>query len=103
MMPVHVPRSVETTREAVNRYLRGCSIKGTLRYQIDYTTSPDIVSTDLVGNRAASIVDSEATIVAGRHCVLYVWYDNEYGYACQVIRMLEYIAGVRPNAYPAEG
>jgi glyceraldehyde 3-phosphate dehydrogenase (phosphorylating) len=93
----------ETDREEVNRFMRRCSLRGPLRYQIDYTTSPDIVSSDLVGNRAASIVDSDATIADGKRCVLYVWYDNEYGYACQVIRMLESIAKVRPRAYPAEG
>ncbi len=90
-------------KETVNRYLRGCSLQGRLRYQIAYTTSPDIVSSDLVGNRSASIVDSEATIADGKNVVLYVWYDNEFGYACQVIRLLESIAGVRPKAYPIEG
>ena len=93
----------ETTRDEVNAFLRRCSLRGPLRYQIDYLTSPDIVSSDLVGNRAASIIDSEATIAEGKRCVIYAWYDNEFGYACQVIRLLEYIAGVRPEAYPAEG
>ena len=93
----------ETTRDDVNAFLRRCSLRGPLRYQIDYLTSPDIVSSDLVGNRAASIIDSDATIVDGKRCVVYAWYDNEFGYACQVIRLLEAIAGVRPKAYPAEG
>lgn len=92
-----------TTVEEVNAYLRDRALKGSLRYQLGYTTSPDIVSTDLVGHTAAGIVDAEATVVAGDRCVLYVWYDNEYGYACQVVRLLESIAGVRPPAYPAEG
>ena len=100
---LHLELAKPTSRDEVNDFLRRCSIAGPLRYQIDYTTSPDIVSSDLVGNRAASIIDSGATIAEGRRAVLYVWYDNEFGYACQVIRLLESIAGVRPRAYPAEG
>ena len=86
-----------TDRDELNEHLRELSMEGSMQYQIDYTTSPDIVSSDLVGNRHASIVDSDATIMHGdKDCVLYVWYDNEFGYACQVVRMLENVAGVRP-------
>ena len=85
-----------TSREDLNSYLRDLSMEGPMQYQIDYMTSPDIVSSDLVGNRHASIVDSDATIMHGdSDCVLYVWYDNEFGYACQVVRLLENVAGVR--------
>ena len=92
-----------TDKETLNAYLRNLSLEGPLQYQIDYTTSTDIVSTDLVGNRHASIVDSHATLVHenGRQCTLYVWYDNEFGYACQVTRLLEHIAHVRPPFFPA--
>ena len=92
-----------TNKETLNAYLRNLSLEGSLQYQIDYTTSTDIVSTDLVGNRHASIVDSHATLVhdSGRQCTLYVWYDNEFGYACQVTRLLEHIAHVRPPFFPA--
>jgi glyceraldehyde 3-phosphate dehydrogenase len=91
-----------TTREAINAHLRALSLEGRLQYQLGYTTSPDIVSSDLVGNRAASIVDSHATLVHddGDKCTLYVWYDNEFGYACQVSRLLEHVAQVRPKVYP---
>jgi glyceraldehyde 3-phosphate dehydrogenase len=89
-----------TSVKELNGHLRALSIKGPLRYQIDYTASPDIVSSDIVGNHHAGVVDSEATIVRDNRCVLYVWYDNEYGYACQVMRMLERVARVRPLSYP---
>jgi glyceraldehyde 3-phosphate dehydrogenase len=56
------------------------------------------VSTDLVGSRAASVVDSQATIVAENRLTLYVWYDNEFGYSCQVLRVAMDMAGVSiPN------
>ena len=47
----------------------------------------------MVGSRYAGIVDSQATIAEGDHCVLYVWYDNEFGYSCQVVRVMEQMAG----------
>jgi glyceraldehyde 3-phosphate dehydrogenase len=46
------------------------------------------------------VVDSLATIVEGNRCVLYVWYDNEFGYSCQVVRMLDRIAGLELPSLP---
>jgi glyceraldehyde 3-phosphate dehydrogenase len=86
-----------TTLEEVSEYLRYASLHSDLQRQIDFTTSPDVVSSDLVGNRHACIVDGEATIVNDNRAVLYVWYDNEFGYACQVIRVVQRWAGI---AYP---
>ena len=42
-----------------------------------------------------------ATIVSadGKNIVLYIWYDNEYGYSHQVIRLAKYIAKVRRFTY----
>jgi len=86
-----------TTLEEVSEYLRYASLHSDLQRQIDFTTSPDVVSSDLVGNRHACIIDGEATIVNDNRAVLYVWYDNEFGYACQVIRVVQRWAGI---AYP---
>ncbi|RMG88662.1 MAG: glyceraldehyde-3-phosphate dehydrogenase [Candidatus Dadabacteria bacterium] len=86
-----------TTREELNDYLRRIALDSPLQNQIDFTTSPDIVSSDLIGSRHAGVVDGEATIVNGadgRNVVLYVWYDNEFGYACQVMRLLQQMAGL---------
>ena len=71
-----------------------------LQQQIGYTISKEAVSTDFVGDRHACVFDSQATIVNGEHCVLYCWYDNEFGYSCQVVRCLEEMAGVRWAMYP---
>jgi glyceraldehyde 3-phosphate dehydrogenase len=84
----------ETSRNVINEFLRDVALNSALKKQIDYVNSAEIVSSDVVGSRHAGVVDSEATIVSGRHCVLYVWYDNEYGYSCQVVRVLEYISGM---------
>jgi len=90
----------EVQKDEVNEFLRRVSTDSNLRQQIDYINSPDIVSTDLLGSTHAGVVDGLATIAAGNHLVLYVWYDNEYGYSNQVIRIVEEIGGVRPKIYP---
>jgi glyceraldehyde 3-phosphate dehydrogenase len=73
-----------------------------MQEQIDYTASTELVSTDLVGSPHAGIVDSQATIVDGDRLVLYVWYDNEYGYSAQVIRMMQDVVGLKPPRIPAD-
>ena len=90
----------ESTVKEVNNYLRGISLDSPLQGQIDYTSSPDAVSSDFIGTLKTGIIDSLATIVSGRRCVLYVWYDNEFGYSHQVVRILQYIAGLELPAYP---
>ena len=92
----------ETTLEELNDYLRWVSLHSPLQRQLDFIRSPDAVSTDFVGSRHASVVDAEATIVNGRHCVLYVWYDNEFGYSCQVVRLLQQLSGVEYPIYPKD-
>ena len=91
----------ETDVETLNSYLRAISLDSPLQNQIDYTNSPDVVSSDFVGSRHAGVVDSLATIVQGSRCVLYVWYDNEFGYSCQVVRMVQKMAGLELPALPA--
>lgn len=93
--------STSTTRDEVNDYLREMSLHSPLRKQIDYIDSPDVVSTDFVGSRRAGIVDGLATISTDKNLVLYVWYDNEFGYSCQVVRVMEEMAGVNPPSFPA--
>lgn len=93
----------ETSKEEVNEFLRKIALHSKLQNQISYTQSEDAVSSDFVGTREAGIVDSNATIVNGRHCVLYLWYDNEFGYCCQVARMVYKMAGVTYQLYPPEG
>ena len=80
--------------------MRHMALHSDLRKQIDYSNSPEVVSSDFVGSKHACVFDSEATIVNGRHAVLYLWYDNEYGYSCQVHRILEQMANVHYAVYP---
>lgn len=90
----------ETNREALNEFLRDVSLHSDLRRQIDFTNSPEVVSSDFVGSRHAGIVDAQATIVSGNRAVLYVWYDNEAGYSAQVVRVVNQMAGVNYPSFP---
>lgn len=90
----------EADKDELNEYMRQVALHSELRKQIDYSNSPEVVSTDFVGTRCACIFDSEATIVNGKSAVVYLWYDNEFGYSCQVHRILEQMAGVKYATYP---
>jgi glyceraldehyde 3-phosphate dehydrogenase len=92
----------DTSVEELNEFLRQKALHSSLQQQIGYTVSTEAVSTDFVGSRQACVLDSQATIVDGNSCVLYCWYDNEFGYSCQVVRCLEKFAGVVWPSYPLE-
>ncbi len=89
-----------TSKDELNAYLRDAALFSELQKQIDFSTSPEAVSTDFVGSRAAGVVDGLATIVDDKRCVLYVWYDNEFGYSCQVFRMMQAMAHCTLPAFP---
>lgn len=93
----------ETTRTEVLEYLRQVSLAGPLSRNLDYTAATDVVSSDFIGSRAASIVDANAAIVDGDTAILYLWYDNEFGYSCQVVRTVQYISGIEYPTYPRLG
>jgi glyceraldehyde 3-phosphate dehydrogenase len=89
------------TRDEVNEIVRKYALEGKLIEQIQYAFSNELVSTDVIGNPCPSVFDSQATIVSPdkKSVVLYVWYDNEYGYTRQVIRFSKHISGVRRPVY----
>lgn len=89
-----------TTKEELNEYLREMALASPLSAQIDYTDSTEIVSSDLVGSRHAGVVDGQATIAQDNRAVLYIWYDNEFGYSCQVVHCMEQMMGVRYQTFP---
>ena len=91
----------KTSLSSINTILKKYALEGDLVEQIKYSLSKEMVSSDIVGTSAPSIYDSKATIVSpnGKNIVLYIWYDNEYGYSHQVIRLAKYIAKVRRYTY----
>ncbi|MFD0797708.1 glyceraldehyde-3-phosphate dehydrogenase [Maribacter chungangensis] len=91
----------KTSMEGVNTILKKYALEGDLVEQIQYSLSKELVSSDIVGTSAPAIYDSKATLVSknGKNLILYIWYDNEYGYSHQVIRLAKYISKVRRYTY----
>jgi glyceraldehyde 3-phosphate dehydrogenase len=89
----------KVSKRSVNSLLKKYALEGDLVEQIKYSMDNELVSSDIVGSTAPSIFDSKATIVDKETIVIYVWYDNEYGYSHQVIRLAKYIAKVRRYTY----
>jgi len=91
----------EVTKEEVNEIVRNYALNGALVEQIQFAFSNELVSSDIIGNSCPSVYDSNATIISPdkKSIVLYIWYDNEYGYTRQVIRFSKYISEVRRAIY----
>lgn len=91
----------EVTKDDVNEIIRKYALEGALVEQIQYAFSNELVSSDVIGNPCPSVFDSQATIISPdkKSIVLYIWYDNEYGYTRQVIRFSKYISEVRRPVY----
>ena len=90
-----------TTLKKINNLLKNAALSGDLVEQIKYEFNDELVSSDIVGCAAPAIFDSKATIVSpnGKNIILYIWYDNEFGYSHQVVRLAKYIAKVRRFTY----
>lgn len=90
-----------TTLKEINSAIKDAALNGELVNQIYYSFDPELVSSDIIGNTCCSVFDSNATIVSkdGKNVVLYAWYDNEFGYTKQVIRLAKYVSKVRRAIY----
>ncbi|MCF6213238.1 MAG: glyceraldehyde-3-phosphate dehydrogenase [Flavobacteriaceae bacterium] len=91
----------KTTKDEINAIMKKYALEGNLVEQIKYSMSNELVSSDIVGGVAPAIFDSHATIVTdeGSDAIIYVWYDNEYGYSHQVMRLARYISQVNKFTY----
>ena len=98
---LNITTEKETSLDMLNEMMRSAALEGNLVEQIRYSVSNELVSSDIVGDSCASIYDSPATQVSndGKTIVLYVWYDNEYGYTRQVMRLAKHVSNVRRNCY----
>lgn len=92
---------INASKETINAVMKKAALEGDLVEQIKYSLNNELVSSDIVGVSAPSIFDSAATIANGdgSNVVLYIWYDNEYGYSHQVMRLAKYICKVRRYSY----
>lgn len=78
--------------DELNAFIKAQSQSEKWQEQIDYSDSPEAVSTDFVGSEKVAIFDAKATIAQDNRATLYVWYDNEMGYSTQVLRVAEVMA-----------
>src|SRR5699024_12464358 len=101
MAVLNLELSQDVDVEEVNNFLRDVSLHSNLRQQISYIASPEVVSSDFVGSTPAGVVAGLATIASGKHLVLSVWSDNEYGYSSRLSRIVADIAGARSQVLPA--
>ncbi|MEZ4924033.1 MAG: glyceraldehyde-3-phosphate dehydrogenase [Crocinitomicaceae bacterium] len=98
---LHLTVNKKANVEDINAVIKDAALNGNLVNQIYYSVDEELVSNDIIGNTCCSVFDAPATIVSpdGNNIVLYTWYDNEYGYTKQVIRLAKHIAKVRRHIY----
>lgn len=91
----------ETSVDDLNEVMHNASLRGRLIEQIRYSTSNELVSTDVIGDSCACVYDSPATKVSEdkKNVVIYAWYDNEFGYTQQVVRLAKHISQVKSYRY----
>ena len=93
--------SKKTNKEKINNSIKDSASFGKLVNQIHYSINNELVSSDIIGNSCCAVFDSHATIISQneKEIVIYVWYDNEYGYTKQVLRLSKFISQVRRLTY----
>jgi len=91
----------ETNVDEVNQIMKDAAFNSDLVSQIRYSYSPESVSSDFIGDPVTAIYDSPSTKVSadGRSLIMYVWYDNEFGYTIQVIRLAKHVGNVKRFTY----
>jgi glyceraldehyde 3-phosphate dehydrogenase len=78
----------EVTADEVNARFREVADTGPLEGILQYTDE-SLVSSDVVGNSFSSIFDSELTMARGRMVKVFGWYDNEWGYSCRLVDVVQ--------------
>jgi len=88
----------DVTKEEVNTAFRNAS-EGYLKGILQYSEEP-LVSVDVVGNPHSAIIDGLSTKVNGENgsfLKILSWYDNEWGYSCRLVDMINYIYSKNPK------
>jgi glyceraldehyde 3-phosphate dehydrogenase len=78
----------ETTVEEVNARFAAVADQGPLAGILRYTDEP-LVSTDIIGSPYSSIFDSSLTMAHGSEVKVFSWYDNEWGYSCRLVDLVQ--------------
>jgi glyceraldehyde 3-phosphate dehydrogenase len=78
----------EVTADDVNEAFRGAAASDHWSGILEYTEDP-IVSSDIIGNPASCIIDGLSTMAHGNQVKLIGWYDNEWGYSCRLVDVID--------------
>jgi glyceraldehyde 3-phosphate dehydrogenase len=81
----------DTTRDEVNEAMRAAADTGAFKGILRYSTDP-LVSSDIVGDPYSSIFDSPLTMANGNLIKVVSWYDNEWGYSCRLVDLIQKVA-----------
>ena len=86
----------ELQKVELNNEIKKAASFGKLVNQIHYSINNELVSSDIIGNSCCAVFDSHATTVSksGKEIVIYVWYDNEYGYSNKLLDLSKYIYSI---------
>jgi glyceraldehyde 3-phosphate dehydrogenase len=86
-----VELSRDVTVDEVNAAFEAAASSGPLEPYLQYSTDP-LVSTDINENPHSCIFDSQLTMASGRMVKVFGWYDNEWGYSCRLVDLVDKIA-----------
>ncbi len=80
----------DVTKDEINAAFKKAAA-GELKGILDYTDDP-VVSTDFNHNEYSAVVDGQSTMVVGGNLVkVLAWYDNEWGFSCRMVELIELI------------
>ena len=88
MVDLAVILEKEVTIEEVNNAMKEAAAIPEFSKALEYCEDP-IVSVDIVGNPHGSIFDSKMTMASGKFVKVFSWYDNEWGFSCRMLDMME--------------
>ena len=83
--------SRETTADEVNEAFKAAAASGPLKGFLEYSTAP-LVSSDIRESQYSCIFDSKLTMAGGNLVKIFGWYDNEWGYSCRLVDLVNKIA-----------
>ena len=78
----------DTTADEVKAAFAAAASEGPLAPYLDYSTDP-LVSSDIVHSPASCTFDSELTMAQGNFAKVFGWYDNEWGYSCRLVDLVD--------------
>ena len=84
----------EVTADEVNEAFERAADTGPLEGILRYSDEP-LVSQDVVGSPYSCVFDSELTMASGTFVKVFGWYDNEWGYSCRLVDLVERMARKR--------